>query len=173
MRPPRIPDTGDVRSHAAKIAMDAGVNSGCVIKEPGDLSDLAVCYVADERGGYGVVSTGGKTTRAHRLCYQLCQGIDLTSKIDVCHKCDTRICVNPDHLFLGSRKSNMRDCIEKGRFSYIPVLRGEQSPNSKLTEDDVRTIRADTRSQRAIARAYGVDKGTIACIIHRKTWGHI
>lgn len=134
------------------------------------------CWIwmnATRWNGYGVFNDGENIRPAHRVSFELAHGIPVPRQIDVCHKCDNRVCVNPDHLFLGSRKANMADCIEKGRFSYVPVLRGEDSPNSKLTESQVHAIRSDTRSQRAIARAYGVDKGTIACIIKRKTWRHI
>lgn len=123
------------------------------------------------RGGYGVVNIGnGRTSRAHRVSYMVANGLTaLSSKIDVCHRCDNRACVNPDHLFLGTRTDNMRDCASKGRLR-VPALSGDASPNSKLTSDQVRSIRRDPRSQRAIARAYGVDKGTIAHILHNKTW---
>lgn len=138
-------------------------NSGCWI------------WVAaiDRRNGYGAVKVGPTVQRAHRVAYQLSHGIKVPSALDVCHRCDTRCCINPDHLFVGTRTDNMQDCIRKDRFSPIPVLTGESSPNSKLTEKDVQAIRSDSRSQRAIARSYGVDKGTIAHILHRKTWRHI
>lgn len=127
----------------------------------------------DHRHGYGAVKVGASVRRAHRVAYQIANGVTIPSTFDVCHRCDTRCCVNPDHLFIGTRSDNMQDCIRKGRFSPIPILAGECSPNSKLTEDDVRAIRLDPRSQREIARSYGVDKGTIAHILHRKTWRHI
>ena len=123
--------------------------------------------------GYACLNVGKTVKRAHRLAYQLAHGRKLTSKMDVCHRCDVRSCVNPDHLFIGGRVDNMRDCIEKGRFQYLPVLKGEESPNSKLTEADVIAIRSDRRSQRELSRVYGVNKGTIACIRNRKTWRHI
>lgn len=66
----------------------------------------------------------------------------------------------------------MRDASRKGRI-VVPLLSGDACPNSKLTGSQVLLIRADTRSQRAIARAYGVDKETIAHILKRKTWRHI
>lgn len=138
-------------------------NSGCWIW----------CAAIHRRNGYGAVKVGGSVRRVHRVAYQIANRTKVPPHLDVCHKCDVRCCINPDHLFLGTRTENMQDCIKKGRLSPIPILVGEASPNSKLTENDVRRIRRDTRSQRAIARAYGVDKGTIACIVKRKTWRHI
>lgn len=126
------------------------------------------------RSGYSAVKIEGhRTTRAHRLAYQLANQCDVPSDIDVCHRCDVRLCINPDHLFLGTRLDNMRDCVKKGRFKTLDPLSGEASPNSKLTDKDVIAIRSDARSQRQIARSYGVDKGTIAAIIQRRTWRHL
>jgi hypothetical protein len=122
--------------------------------------------------GYGVIRHQHKVWSAHRLVYEIANGASVPPNIDVCHKCDVPSCVNPDHLFVGTRGDNMRDCAKKGRIC-IPNLRGEQLPQAKLTEDFVRAIRKDQRSQRAIARDYGVDKGTIANIKHRKTWRHV
>jgi len=122
--------------------------------------------------GYGVVNVGRRTTRAHRLSYEVSRSVHLPSSVDVCHTCDIRCCVNPDHLFEGTRTDNMRDCANKGRIK-IPGLMGEQLTQSVLTEAQVLTIRSSVKSQRALAREYGVDKGTIACIVHRKTWRHI
>jgi hypothetical protein len=133
-----------------------------------------VWMMAKKSNGYGAMTIGGKSTRPHRAAYMCDSGIEqLPSSIDVCHRCDNRLCVNPAHLFAGSRADNMADCIAKGRFSRVPVLSGEASPNSKLTADQVIAIRADDRSGREIARAYGVDKGTIAAIRKRTTWKSI
>lgn len=120
--------------------------------------------------GYGALRYAGSTMRAHRAAFTTASGVNPPRNIDVCHRCDARNCVNPDHLFLGTRAENMADCIAKGRFSPVPVLSGEASPNSKLTAEQVRSIRRDERSMRAIARFYGVDRGTISCIKKGLTW---
>lgn len=134
------------------------------------------CWIwlnAVTRNGYGAVRIENRTTRAHRLCYEVSRRVKLDRHIDVCHSCDVRCCVNPDHLFEGTRTDNMRDCANKGRIR-IPGFKGEQAPASVLTESQVLAIRATSgKSQRSLGREYGVDKGTIACIIHRKTWRHI
>lgn len=123
--------------------------------------------------GYGAVRFNRKTVGAHRLAYEVANSVTVDPKVDVCHSCDNRRCVNPAHLFLGSRKENMADCSQKGRIK-TPMLRGEESPSSILTSDDVLTIREIKGvSQREIARRYGVDKGTIAGILHKKTWKHL
>lgn len=68
-------------------------------------------------GGYGIVP-GDKVAAAHRLSFLLSRGFDAGSG-HVCHHCDNPPCVRPDHLFLGSRVENYRDCMAKGRqFGY-------------------------------------------------------
>jgi hypothetical protein len=64
--------------------------------------------------GYGEKAYRGKTWRVHRLMYTLTQG-PVSSGMDVCHSCDVRLCCNPAHLWVGTRKQNMEDCLAKER----------------------------------------------------------
>lgn len=70
--------------------------------------------------GYGRLSFELHPVHAHRISWMLKHGVMPPLGIDVCHKCDVRMCVNPDHLFLGTRKDNVMDCINKGRRTYKP-----------------------------------------------------
>lgn len=64
--------------------------------------------------GYGVVGLNGKVIGAHRAAWILTNG-EVPDGLFVCHKCDNRRCINPDHLFLGTAKDNTQDMISKGR----------------------------------------------------------
>jgi len=82
------------------------------------------------------------------------------SGFEVMHKCDTRACINPAHLKLGTRKDNLADMTTKGR------RRG----CIKLTLGQVVAIRADPRSQHKIAAEYGVTQSNVWRIKHGRTW---
>lgn len=107
----------------------------------------------------------------HRISWEIAYG-EIPEGLCVCHKCDNRKCVNPNHLFLGTNLDNIRDKIQKGR---QPV--GEKVPNHKLTSEQVRLIRQEYASgqkgQRKLAKEFGVDKTTIKNIVHRTTWKEV
>lgn len=128
------------------------------------------CWVwtrSRDRGGYGEFRLRGKRVRAHRYSWELKNG-PVPEGMCVCHTCDNPSCVNPDHLFLGDQSVNMKDCSRKGRAAF-----GERTANAKLTEDDVRSIKLDRRTTRAIATAYGVGQSTIAGIKTGRRWAHV
>lgn len=120
--------------------------------------------------GYGSMSVGPKPTAAHRYSFELHKG-PVPDGLFVCHSCDVRNCVNPDHLWLGTLSDNNRDMALKGR-----AASGSVNANSKLTERDVITIRllmSEGLSNGAIGKRYGVSKSTIWSIKRGITWGHL
>jgi hypothetical protein len=64
--------------------------------------------------GYGSTSYRNKSGRVHRYVYVALNG-PISSTLDVCHTCDVRLCINPDHLWAGTRKQNVEDMIRKRR----------------------------------------------------------
>lgn len=118
--------------------------------------------------GYGMAATGGpKRQSAHRLSWELHYG-PLPDGAFVCHHCDNRACVRPDHLFLGTAKDNVHDMIAKDRHS-----RGERRSRHKLNDDIVRFIRRSRVTNAALAVRYGVSPSVISRIRSRKNWKHV
>ena len=96
---------------------------------------------------------------------------EISGGLFVCHKCDNRRCVNPDHLFLGTQSDNMSDCSRKRRINH-----GEDRPQSKLTEDDVaeaRKLRQQGMGWMKLAKRYGVHQTCIISAVTGKTWAHV
>lgn len=92
--------------------------------------------------------------RAHRVSWRLHRG-PIPQGMCVCHKCDIRSCVNPDHLFLGTQADNMADRESKGRGVRLV---GDRNPRSKLTDAQRFMIVSDSRSYSKIASDFGVSK---------------
>lgn len=122
--------------------------------------------------GYGGFGFKGKNIGAHRISYQLFIGI-IPKGMCVLHKCDNRKCVNPKHLFLGTRVDNIRDMDTKGR-RVNPV--GEINGFSKLKKENIIKIRELAKTnilQYKIAEKFNVTPTTISYILAGKSWSHI
>ena len=129
-------------------------------------------WSAGKCSGYGSVRSKGKHEYAHRIAWALTFG-QVPDGLHVLHRCDNPPCCNPAHLFLGTNLDNIKDKVSKRR-ATAPA--GSQSPNAKLTEDDVidiRTVRAFGASYGALAKAYGVARCTIINIVLRRAWKHV
>jgi hypothetical protein len=112
-------------------------------------------------GGYGRFRWRGASMLANRVAWELTNG-PIPQGMFVCHRCDNPRCVNPNHLFLGTPKQNFDDMVEKRREKIREARkRGHLSHAAKLSLNQMLAIKADTRSQRAIARHYGVGKTTV------------
>ena len=120
---------------------------------------------------YGRLYVGdGKSISAHHAAYILSGHTIPEGKI-LLHTCDNRRCVNPAHLFPGTKKQNTQDMLAKHREAW-----GERHWNHKLNADQVAAIRQSSRAGRTgrrIARAFGVSPGTVSRIIHKTLWKHL
>jgi len=116
--------------------------------------------------GYGRIKVDGKTIYVHRLSYELNVG-PIPAGQFVCHKCDVRNCVRPDHLFAGSVIDNNRDMWSKGRGIANPVWLLHQ----RLTDDqrDEMALRyANGESGSSIAKDFGVSNQYAGQIARRR-----
>lgn len=123
--------------------------------------------------GYGVLRHKGAAVRTHRISYELNKG-PIPDGLFVLHHCDNKLCITPDHLFLGTQKDNMRDMSAKGRGNHA---RGERAGRSKLTEAEVLRIRKTYTGKYgerlAMAEKYNVSGGSIWSVVTGRTWTHI
>lgn len=122
-----------------------------------------MCSGKYKRYGDITLYKNGKTIHklAHRFSWELHHGA-IPNGLFVCHSCDNKLCVNPNHLFLGTAKDNAIDCVKKGR-SNIGVKHGR----AKLTEQKVIQILhliAQGYSQSGVARMFGVSKRLVGKI---------
>lgn len=117
--------------------------------------------------GYGKI---GSKDLAHRRAYEYAFGNIPKDKL-ICHKCDNKLCVNPDHFFLGSIAENMKDKVNKNR-----QAKGSKISSSKLTEENVleiRRMRIDGKEYQEIADKFGVVWDTIKIICKNRQWKHV
>lgn len=121
---------------------------------------------ARSANGYGCITEtiGGKRVVyvASRVAYELTNG-PIGKGLLVLHKCDTPLCVKPDHLFLGTQLENVKDSMSKGR-------------HTGMDQQAVRDMRArydQGVSCRTLAKEYGVHRRTVEKIVKRKRWSNI
>lgn len=125
--------------------------------------------------GYGYLIRGGRHVLAHRFAFAATYG-PIPAGLVICHVCDVRSCVRPEHLALGTQVDNMADMAQKGRARMVRAQRGEANKVARLTEASVREIRslsAEGHTLAALSRRYAVDARTIWHVVQRKTWAHV
>ena len=124
-----------------------------------------------QKGGYGTIELNHKSLKAHRVSYWIHYG-EIPEGMYVCHKCDNRKCVNPEHLFIGTHADNLADAALKGR-----MIHGSNSYWSKLSENYVFFIRESLRNKKhtgiELAKKFGVFHSTIYNANKGKTWRHV
>lgn len=129
------------------------------------------CWHYDMRGTgrRTIVSTENGGMIAHRYSYELHVG-PIPAGLWVLHSCDNGVCVNPEHLRIGTPKDNSQDMVQRKRNRV-----GSRHPNAKLSESQVREIRAKyARGLGSVLGVeYGVSNAVICGIANGKTWRHV
>lgn len=110
--------------------------------------------------GYGnACLPGTRVTTAHRVSYLAFNG-EIPDGMLIQHSCDNRICVNPDHLSLGTDKTNAEDKMRKGRGNHEGRV-FPPHPTRKLTPGQVVSVRQSSESVAKIARRVSMDPAAI------------
>lgn len=125
-------------------------------------------YGSINKFGYGNSSFRCKRMLAHRLSWFLFNS-EIPYGLDVCHKCDVRDCVNPNHLFLGTASDNVKDAFNKGRIRRD----GKNHPGCKIDQETIEKI-FDMRNkglmQIKIAELLGLHQTSVSKILRNKHW---
>ncbi len=127
-------------------------NSGCWL------------WLRSTRVGYGQFHWGGKLMHAHRASYGAFKGPIPAGK-HVLHKCDMPLCINPDHLFLGTNYDNIQDALKKGRNA-----KGEKHGRRKISLETANEIKKSKEPLLVAAAKYGVSRSQIWNIRTGRQW---
>jgi len=112
----------------------------------------------------------GKHVTVAKLSYLLHKG-PIPKSIEVCHTCDNPRCVNPEHLFLGTKRDNQLDKVSKGRHAT-----GSKNGAAILNEEAVAVIKQlliNGKSQKNIAKTFGVSISCISMINKEHIWKYV
>ena len=114
--------------------------------------------------GYGHIKKNGVSKGAHRVFYERKFGKIKNKTLLVCHKCNIKLCVNPDHLYLASHAKNIQDAARDG------LMVG----NSKLNKTKIKKIRhlwhVKNKSYSEIAAMFSINQSHVGRIINKKAW---
>lgn len=118
--------------------------------------------------GYGYYIRDKVRFLAHRFSFELHARREIRSEC-VCHSCDNRLCVNPAHLFEGSKGENNRDRQAKNR-SRGGSMPGTKNPQAKVDWDAVGEIRSKQKTRKEYAEQYGITYWTVRDIETNRIW---
>lgn len=136
---------------------------------PEPMSGCHLFYGTPDHSGYGKFKWRGVQIFAHRTAWELTFG-PIPPGLCVCHRCDNPPCVNPDHLFLGTRYDNNKDRSRKGRTSRMP---GSKHWHAKITEEQARQIQQSTLPGPELMSLYKLSKAQISAIRTGRSWKHL
>jgi hypothetical protein len=115
--------------------------------------------------GYGVFWKETNNRPAHRIAYELWKGTIPENNV-VRHLCFNPLCVNPEHLDVGTQKENIMDSVKAKRHQHRETHWG----SIHFSQEDLETIKNSDKSQRKLAKEYGVSQGTISKIKLNRHW---
>jgi hypothetical protein len=132
------------------------------------VDSISGCWIYQKIGkdNYGRIFLNNKYIKAHRFSYETFVG-PLNTELEICHNCNCKACVNPNHLRQDTRSSNAIDRVYDANNS-----------NQKLTPEQVIEIKIALQNpyygiQRYLAKKYKVHYATINDIKTKKRWSHL
>jgi len=122
------------------------------------------------KSGYGMVRVNKRNLLAHRFCWEAIVG-PIPDGAVLCHRCDRKLCCNPQHLYVGTTQTNADDAIR------ARSLLGSRHPRARFTEAQVRAVRKEHArggvTYLQLAERYGVSSGTIGALVRGQNWRHV
>lgn len=121
--------------------------------------------------GHGIITRNGRVEVASRIALELATGEPAPDGMLACHRCDNPPCVNPKHLYWGTRQDNANDAVARSRYAL-----GSDRPQARLIESNVADIKRRRAAGETIAelsREFGVSQPTIRSITTGKKWKHV
>jgi len=140
------------------------------IEDSVDKTQSCWVWTKSTRAGYGQVMVDGKRWSAHRLFYTLHKGPIPDGKL-VCHTCDNKLCVNPEHLYVGTHVDNNNDTYLRNR---MPNKQGYNAKNVvKLDLAEALEIKYSKTPSSILEEMFGINQSQISRIRNGKTWKNI
>ena len=127
-----------------------------------------IWQLAPNGGGYGQIWVKGKYRLVHRVALEIKLGRAIKNGLEACHSCHCNLCINPAHLREDTHQANIADRQNAKRHAF-----GTRVAGAKLDDESALSIRHDSRSERELAREYGVAYSVIGAIKRGKNWKHV
>lgn len=129
-------------------------------------------YAKHAKFGYGQFSLiGGRTVDASRYSLSVNVRQPVGGEI-VRRTCNEKSCVNPAHLYWGTRQKMAKDAVASG-YLPLPEVVGEDNAAARLTEEQVMYIRQSPLTGKALAEMFCVSASTISMAQLGETWPHL
>jgi hypothetical protein len=131
------------------------------------------CWIGEKNSnGYGTLRKYGRKLAAHRISWEIENAVEIPSGLVVCHKCDNPLCVNPNHLFIGTQKENMEDAAKKHRLHKTSPS-GINAARAKLNQETLKQLRNDYLGgvfYKDLSKKYNLSGVCIHKIVKNKTY---
>lgn len=131
--------------------------------------------VTGSKSKYGMFLKDGKLIRAHRFSYEEFNHTKIPEGLIARHSCDNRLCVNPEHILVGTTQDNVNDKMSRGRHRY-GTLRGEASGKSVVKNKQILKLMELSKKgliQIELSRLTGISISNVGAILQGRTWNHI